>query len=199
MRGNKLLTAVVAIVAAVGLTALGAAAYAAGVAKGGRDHDAAELPSSGKSGISPQDYLEISQLYGLYARDVDPGSPRDASWLVTEDGSFTSVSATGVASTFEGREALREFYQSVRATQSTGTRHYNTTYVIQRTDEGALASGYMLTVARAALTEPWVIRGSGVYEDHLVKTRQGWRFQSRVFHNDSYVGDPNGFPTSPLG
>src|ERR1700730_8804056 len=35
--------------------------------------------------LSPEDYIEIQQLYGMYARDVDPGSVRDASWMFTSD------------------------------------------------------------------------------------------------------------------
>ena len=40
--------------------------------------------------LSAEDYLEIQQLYYLYARDVDPGSEWDASWMYTEDGTFNS-------------------------------------------------------------------------------------------------------------
>jgi hypothetical protein len=35
--------------------------------------------------LSPEDYIEIQQLYSMYARDVDPGSVRDASWMFTND------------------------------------------------------------------------------------------------------------------
>ena len=36
--------------------------------------------------LSPEDFMEIHQLYSFYARDVDPGSKRNASWMFTEDG-----------------------------------------------------------------------------------------------------------------
>ena len=36
--------------------------------------------------LSPEDYLEIQQLYSYYARDVDSGTQRDASWMYTDDG-----------------------------------------------------------------------------------------------------------------
>ena len=41
-----------------------------------------KLPSM----LSPEDYLEIQQLYSYYARDVDSGTMRDASWMYTDDG-----------------------------------------------------------------------------------------------------------------
>src|SRR5947207_405770 len=44
--------------------------------------------------LSPEDYIEIEQLYGMYARDNDPGSMRDASWMFTKDGVWCSVSTT---------------------------------------------------------------------------------------------------------
>ena len=137
--------------------------------------------TSGKSGLSPQDYLEISQLYGLYARDVDPGSPRNAAWLFTDDGEFNA----GPGYDFRGKDQLTSFYEQVRQNQRNGTRHYNTTYAIIKTREGATSSGYMLWLGRPGPTDPWTVTGSGVYEDYLVKTNEGWRFKTRIFHNDT--------------
>ena len=45
--------------------------------------------------LSPEDYLEIRQMYYLYAHDVDPGSEHDASWMFAEDGSFSSGGDSG--------------------------------------------------------------------------------------------------------
>src|SRR3989442_699580 len=58
--------------------------------------------------LSPQDYLEIQQLYGYYTRDVDPGSERDASWLFAPDGSFE-----GRGQKHTRRKALQEFYERI--------------------------------------------------------------------------------------
>jgi len=150
--------------------------------------------------LSATDYMRISQLYGLYARDVDPGSPRDASWLFTDDGVFEVHNLPGGGSTVvSGMADLKPFYEEVRARQSGGTRHYNTTYLIVKTPQGARATGYMLTVARQAADQPWQITGSGVYDDTLVRTAQGWKFSKRNFTFDTFVGDPVPFPTAPIG
>jgi len=150
---------------------------------------------AGGSGLSPRDYLEISQLYGLYARDVDPGSPRNASWLFTDDGEFTADPGC----TFRGKRDLATFYEQVRQRHFNGTRHFNTSCVIVKTPTGATASGYMLAVGRDDPTDPWTIEGSGVYEDQLAKTDAGWRFKRRLFHQDSYKNDLTPFRRSPIG
>src|SRR5258706_33260 len=43
--------------------------------------------------LSPEDYIEIQQIYGMYARDVDPGSVRVASWMFTDDAVWCAVPA----------------------------------------------------------------------------------------------------------
>ena len=35
--------------------------------------------------LSADDYIEIHQLYSFYARDVDPGSTRNAAWMFADD------------------------------------------------------------------------------------------------------------------
>ena len=87
--------------------------------------------------LSPQDYLEIRQMYYLYAHDVyahdvDPGSEHDASWMFAEDGTFSSGGDPVV-----GRAALKEFYEGVRNRHSAGIRHVNASVVIMPTEEGA--------------------------------------------------------------
>jgi ketosteroid isomerase-like protein len=153
------------------------------------------LPSSGDPGLPPEDYIEISQLYGLYARDVDPGSPRNASWLFTDDALFVVAGMM----TLEGRPALAEFYEKIRTDQARGMRHFNTSYVIRKAGEGAIASGYMLWVSKPTAKDPWEVTGSGVYEDYLVRTPAGWRFKKRVYHADTDGENPEPFPTAPLG
>src|SRR5215210_5486949 len=92
--------------------------------------------------LSPEDYMEINQLYGFYARDVDPGSKRNASWMFAEDG----VAQMGTTR-YTGK-ALKDFYEGVPKNQSAGVRHFNATYVIVGTPEGARGSSYMMQVER---------------------------------------------------
>lgn len=134
--------------------------------------------------LSPEDYLEIRQMYYLYAHDVDPGSEHDASWMFAEDGSFSSGGEPVV-----GRAALREFYQGVRERHSAGIRHVNASVVIMPTDEGARGMGYMLQVEKRTEDGPIEITLFGKYTDRWVKTPDGWRIQERRFTADTWRGD----------
>jgi len=43
----------------------------------------------GSRRLTPEDHIEIEQLYQAYQRGVD-GGPRDASWVFTPDGEFVA-------------------------------------------------------------------------------------------------------------
>jgi hypothetical protein len=125
--------------------------------------------------LSPQDHLEIQQLYGYYTRDVDPGSERDASWLYTPDGVFEN---RGRKTT--GEKELKEFYTRVRKNQAFGVRHLNSNFLLTRTPEGAEGTAYMIQVEQRDASKPTAVTLFGVYHDTFVKTPAGWRFNSRT-------------------
>ena len=162
-----------------------------------------------RSGLSPQDYMEISQLYGLYARDVDPGSPRNAAWLFTDDAEFYAYGArfaynySGDAPSepqqYHGQNELAAFFETIRENVSTGTRHFNTTYVVEKTPDGAKGTCYMLMVARDTVSEAPYIVGTGTYEDDLIETGEGWRFKRRIFRFDACKDDESPVPLAAIG
>jgi hypothetical protein len=129
--------------------------------------------------LSPQDHLEIQQLYGYYTRDVDPGSERDASWLFAPDATFE---IRGQKHT--GAKALKEFYERVRKNQAFGIRHLNSNFLLVPTPEGARGTAYMVQVERKDASQPIAVTMFGVYHDTFVKTADGWRFKSRVLRPD---------------
>lgn len=138
-------------------------------------------------GLSPEDYIEISQLYSFYPRDVDPGSVRNADWMFTDDG----VADMG-GRKFTGRAQLKEFYAGVPKNQHHGVRHFNSSYVIVGTPEGARGSSYMMQVERRTKDGPIEVTLFGKYEDKFVKTKDGWRIKERIFMPDSFrdANDP---------
>ena len=139
--------------------------------------------------LPPEDYIEIQQLYGMYARDVDPGSARDASWMFTPEGTFGKQSGQG----------MKDFYANVRTTQSAGIRHFNTSYAIVGTpDGGARGSSYMMEVERRKEGGPIEVTLFGKYEDRLVKTKDGWRFTDRQFYPDTWRDSKAPVRPSPI-
>jgi hypothetical protein len=129
--------------------------------------------------LSPQDYVEIQQLYGYYTRDVDPGSEQNASWLYAADGSFEIRGQKHV-----GQRALETFYEQVRKNQQFGVRHLNSNFLLVPTAEGARGTAYMVQIERRDAAKPIAATMFGVYHDTFVKTRDGWRFKSRVLRPD---------------
>jgi hypothetical protein len=142
--------------------------------------------------LSPEDYIEIHQLYSFYARDVDPGSTRNAAWMFTED------AVVQLLDTRYTGQALKDFYAQLPKRQSAGVRHFNTTYVIVGTPEGARGSSYMLQVERRAEGGPPEVTLFGKYEDRFVKTRDGWRFKERTFTPDTFRGSDRPVAPSPI-
>ena len=131
---------------------------------------------------SPEDYLEIQQLYSYDARDVDSGTQRDASWMYTDDDVW-DLGRTKIV----GKEALKEFCSTIPPGVSrNGVRHFSTNLVLVPTEEGARASAYMMALEKKSREMPVEITVWGKYEDRLIKTPKGWRFKERIFRGDTY-------------
>jgi len=139
--------------------------------------------SSGAT-LSPQDMVEIYQLYGYYTRDVDPHSERDASWLFTTDGTFETPQGLKLS----GQQQLKTFYEDLRKRQSFGIRHLNSNFLVHATPGGARGTAYMIQVERRDASKPIAVTIFGVYHDTFVKTADGWRFKSRIFRPDGPIG-----------
>ena len=144
--------------------------------------------------LSPEDYLEIQQLYSYYARDVDSGTQRDASWMYTDDGVW-DLGGTR----FVGKAALEEFYANVPpGMMRNGVRHFSTNLVLVPTEEGARGSAYMLALERESRDSGTEITVWGKYEDRLVKTPAGWRFKERIWRSDTWYDSDVAVIPSPF-
>lgn len=143
--------------------------------------------------LSPADYLEIQQLYSYYARDVDSGTQRDASWMYTDDGVW-DLGGTRIV----GREALEEFYRDVPPGMTrNGVRHFSTNLILVPTEEGVRGSAYMLALERSAEDADTEITVWGKYEDRLVRTPRGWRFKERIWRSDTWYDSDEPVLPSP--
>jgi len=122
--------------------------------------------------LSADDMIAIQQLYAHYNLVLDAGDSE--AWAATflPDGRFgNSV----------GHDALVEFATGFHASNP-GSRHWNSNLQITKTAEGASGTVY-LTLWNTSV-RPATITLTGIYNDELVKTSQGWRFKSRVVTPD---------------
>jgi uncharacterized protein (TIGR02246 family) len=126
--------------------------------------------SGGAATLTPQDYLEIQQLYARYNWAIDAGDIEAYVALYTPDGTFN---------TFNGAAGLRTFMKDRPA----GTRrHWNTNLIITPSPEGANGKVYLMLLDVGV--KPPAASAAARYEDRLVKTAGGWRFKKRQTTSD---------------
>lgn len=129
--------------------------------------------------LTTDDYIEIEQLYANYVRATDMGGAGDGSDYAA---TFTSDGQFGDA--VRGPDALKgmikNFHEGLQR-NGWSSRHTYSSLQITPTPEGAKGSVYALIFNVTA--EPPFVDHSGVYEDWLVKTPDGWRFKKRIFRH----------------
>lgn len=129
-----------------------------------------------KPKLTTQDYFDIYNLYGIYTRYTDMGYGDDGTnyaSMFTPDGIFNNRI---------GREANKVAIHNQQGgwvRDGRSVRHTTTNIVITPTPEGVKGSAYLL-VFNVTATPPFV-EDSGIYEDWLVKTREGWKFKKRLY------------------
>ena len=134
--------------------------------------------------LTPQDYVEIEQLYAQYNHAIDSGDAEGWAATFTPDGTFN---------VFSGRDALIGFVKQWREKMNGAhRRHWNTNLRIVPTKDGA--SGAVFLMLLDVSTRPPSIVSSGAYTDTLVRTSDGWRFKSRTYKGDAPPAAPAAKP-----
>ena len=132
---------------------------------------------SDRAPLTPQDYLDIQQLYASLARGLDSGDANGYAFA-------RNFVADGVQGNLIGQKALAEFAQTWHERRNgANIRHSISNLVIIRTAEGASVSAYLLMLNVGE--KPATIYGTAVENDVLVKTSDGWRFKQRAIHADN--------------
>ena len=131
-------------------------------------------PSFAQSQLTPQDLVEIQQLYSKYNWALDTGDSKGYADTFTPDGIFNKTNV--------GREALIKFADGFHASLGAHVKHWNTNLMITPTPEGAAGQVYLVLVDFG--NKPATIATSATYTDELVKTPQGWRFKKRMTKGD---------------
>jgi hypothetical protein len=129
--------------------------------------------AAGQSALSPEDHVEIRMLYAAYNHAIDLGDPEAWANTFVPDGTFLSS---------RGRAELVQFASDWFERYEGGSRHWNSQHLFVPTATGARGSAY-LHLWDVRTTPPSTVL-TGVYEDELVRTPDGWRFQARVLRID---------------
>jgi actinorhodin biosynthesis protein ActVIA len=130
--------------------------------------------------LTAQDYFEIQQLYATYAHALDTAQGERFAATFTADGEFTRGRAQGQAT--ETRTPLKGTEGLIRMGSVGGGRHFTANLLVTPTLEGANGSCYLLLYN--ARNIPATITETAIYEDKLVKTKEGWRFKKRIVWRD---------------
>jgi hypothetical protein len=148
--------------------------------------------------ISADDYVEILQLYAEFNTSLDLGLADRyvATW--TDDGEFTGGRPPERATKERspdvvGKDRLRQMARP----GGSGGRHMITNLVVTRTAEGANATCYLLLMNPR--TSPPTVTETAIYNDTLVKTKDGWKFKKRVNWRDDDPFSPYKPTAMPAG
>lgn len=125
--------------------------------------------------LTPQDYLEIQQLYAKYNDTLDHGDAEGYASTFTADGSFNTNS---------GHDALVNFAKAWQEKMGgANRRHWNDNLRLSGDSKSVTATVYLMIVDIA--TKPASIIMTGSYADTIVKTADGWRFSKRATKRDT--------------
>lgn len=148
-------------------------------------------PDSAKR-LSPEDYMEILQLYAKYCFALDTGNGEARGNTFTNDGTFAFYQ-------FDHQpEPIGSQMARTNEIGNRGHRHFNSNIIVEATPEGACGSCHAMTFGRAKTSkgDGYVPIGNeytlmtGFYQDTLVKTPDGWRFKTRELYLDHEPESP---------
>jgi hypothetical protein len=153
----------------------------------------ARVQQSRNGQLTVQDYMEIQQLYARYNHAIDSLDAEGLAALFTADGSVSFYKGSGhdalvdMINKLASQEPGLSYLNPQTGKRGTYRRHWNSGLVISGTTEVAKGAVYLLAVNVGA--KPPVLLSASQYDDTLVKTPQGWRFQRRLVSGDGPIPD----------
>ncbi len=148
---------------------------------------ATAVPTSGApAAVTPRDYAQIRELYARYAMAQDGGDAAALAALFAPDGTLSS------AKTHHQPSAAASTSKSQMAEEGRWgwDRHFLTNIRV-REEGGAVRASCVLLLLDSRPTTRFLVHGrTGIYEDRLVKTVTGWRFQDRELWMDGETAGP---------
>ena len=140
-----------------------------------------QASSSSAPVLSAQDYVDLQQLYVRYALAISLGDGEAYAATFVPDGEMHVLQGDRH---IVGHEALEQMASGNRRTPRRN-RAWPAPPVIRATTDGAEASALFFSLDVSG--EQAAFSFSGVYEDTLVKTADGWRFKKRTFRHDDML------------
>lgn len=130
--------------------------------------------------LSIDDKLAIQELSNTHTKHLDAHEVDAWANCWIPDGKFIATYGT-----FTGHDEIKEFLRNhIAAGKEEGARHVLTNYVIE--GDGDRATVYALVVKLQVEKPPHII-ATGVYNDVVVHTADGWKFESRQLDVDKGV------------
>jgi ketosteroid isomerase-like protein len=129
--------------------------------------------------LTAEDRIAISDLLAEYAWALDTG---DVNALVA---CFTA-DAVVIEEVFEdpdrweGHENIRRFAEHFRVVPNFPGRQHHTSQLLVKGDATLCSARSFVFVTECQGEPPYLLRFTGYYDDQLVKTASGWRFQQRI-------------------
>lgn len=130
--------------------------------------------------MSADDIIAIQQLLARSNVAVDSGDGAAYAACYTENGRLDA----GAGGVFVGRDAIAAAGDSF-ATNMPGLRHLSSNHAIDVMGDTATATVYLIVVTAGATP---TVAATGVYQDHLEHTADGWLFASRSPKMDTESG-----------
>lgn len=117
-----------------------------------------------------EDIHAIGQLRARYCQALDDGRWENLADTFTDDGAFVGLS------TARGRAEMLEFFPQLNSSTVTSWWHFSSNETVELDGDTATGTTWLL--------QPCVVDGesqiaAGRYEDTMVRTAHGWRFQER--------------------
>jgi hypothetical protein len=146
------------------------------------------------------DKMVIGEMQSRYMFALDWHEPDVYASLFTDDGVLEWPEGRA-----EGKEAIRtacirigEFYDRLAAAAGPRKpfqlRHFITNRVFDIDGDTARAWAYWLDLNNDNLQRWPYVAAYGYYEDHLVRTAEGWRFTTRKIFNEMTGESPRDYP-----
>ena len=134
---------------------------------------------------SAEDKLDILEIIGRYSFGADEFGPEAYAGVFTVEGVFQGRSGQPDEITIRGRNQLLAFARGVfeRMGKRQNRHHQSSTYFLELVSDRAKTRTYLLTTTVSEGGNPQVGLTS-IYEDHFVRTAEGWRIQSRKVFPD---------------